>query len=316
MPMLNVRLALDWTPNTLHAGFLVAHIKNWYSEAGFCLHIIDPAEDNYQNTPAKKLINRSANLAILPSESIISYHTLREQKPMLAIAAILQQDLSSIATLKSSGIDRPSGLDGKVYASYGARFEDAIVQQMIRNDGGCGLIRTSHPAKLNIWQDFLNGKSDATWIFEPWEGLQSERLSPGLNHFRLSDYGIPYGYSPVVATTPSLLEIYGSEFQRFLRITAHSFEWCASNPVEAADALVDSGLYETLSDREFVRASMNMLAPALLNESGQWGRMSAARWDHFLQWLDMNRLVMDLDKQSQIIVSDMRDKFFTNEYLP
>lgn len=39
-----------------------------------------------------------------------------------AVAALLQTDTSAVVTLKSSGIDRPSKLDGKTYASYGARY--------------------------------------------------------------------------------------------------------------------------------------------------------------------------------------------------
>lgn len=38
-----------------------------------------------------------------------------------AVAALLQEDTSAIVTLKSSGLDRPAKLDGKRYASYGAR---------------------------------------------------------------------------------------------------------------------------------------------------------------------------------------------------
>ena len=44
-----------------------------------------------------------------------------------AVAALLQKDTSAIVTLKSSGIDRPSKLDGKQYASYGARYQGFIL---------------------------------------------------------------------------------------------------------------------------------------------------------------------------------------------
>ena len=43
---------------------------------------------------------------------------------------MLQSDTSAIVTLKSSGIDRPALLDGKRYASYAARFEGRIVQEV------------------------------------------------------------------------------------------------------------------------------------------------------------------------------------------
>ena len=48
------------------------------------------------------------------------------------VSLSLQDNTSAIVTLKSSGIDSPKQLDGKRYASYGARYEGRIVQQMIK----------------------------------------------------------------------------------------------------------------------------------------------------------------------------------------
>ena len=72
-----------------------------------------------------------------------------------AIAAILQDDTSAIATLKSSGLDRPAKLDGRTYASYGARYEGRIVQRMIRNDGGSGDYKEVALPMLGIWETIL-----------------------------------------------------------------------------------------------------------------------------------------------------------------
>lgn len=67
-----------------------------------------------------------------------------------------------MVTLKGSGLSRPSMLDGKVYASYGARYEGRIVQQMIKNDGGKGKYQESTPPMLGIWNTLRNGEADAT----------------------------------------------------------------------------------------------------------------------------------------------------------
>lgn len=72
-----------------------------------------------------------------------------------AVATLLSTSTSAVVTLASSGIDRPSQLDGKVYASYGARYEGRIVQQMIRNDGGKGEYTESTPPMLGIWNTLL-----------------------------------------------------------------------------------------------------------------------------------------------------------------
>ena len=75
--------------------------------------------------------------------------------PWQAIAAILQDDTSAIVTLKSSGLDRPAKLDGKKYASYGARYEGRIVQRMIQNDGGAGDYQEVALPMLGIWETIL-----------------------------------------------------------------------------------------------------------------------------------------------------------------
>jgi hypothetical protein len=64
--------------------------------------------------------------------------------------------------LGNSNINFPKELDGMTYASYQARYEDHIVKQMIRNDGGNGDIQITCPDKLGIWNTLLQGKVDAT----------------------------------------------------------------------------------------------------------------------------------------------------------
>ena len=54
----------------------------------------------------------------------------------------------AIVTLKSSGITRPAQLDGKVYASYAARYEGRIVAKLIQADGGTGTFTESTPPML------------------------------------------------------------------------------------------------------------------------------------------------------------------------
>jgi ABC-type nitrate/sulfonate/bicarbonate transport system substrate-binding protein len=128
-------IALDWTANTNHTGFYVAKTKGFYAELGLEVRIDTPDMDNYSRTPAKKVELGQADMALCPFESVISYRTKTKAFDAVAIATIFQEDLSAIASLASSGIQRPSDLDGKVYASYKARYEDEIVRQMIKNNG-------------------------------------------------------------------------------------------------------------------------------------------------------------------------------------
>jgi NitT/TauT family transport system substrate-binding protein len=42
-------------------------------------------------------------------------------------------------------------------------------------------------------------------VFLGWEGIQARRAGIDLNVFRLEDYGVAYGYSPVLAAHPDTL---------------------------------------------------------------------------------------------------------------
>lgn len=86
---------------------------------------------------------------------------------------MLEKDGSSIAVLEATGMSRPKELDGKRYASYGARFEDSIVRDMVKNDAGTGQLEIVHPRKPGLWDTILKGEADATWIFDAWEGVQA-----------------------------------------------------------------------------------------------------------------------------------------------
>ena len=164
--MTTLKVALDWTPNVNHIGLFVANEMSFYTEQQLDVHLISPLDDDYATTPGKKLETGGADFAIAPFETVISLNNKANTVAAIAIYAILQEDLSSIATLRSSGIDRPKALDGRVYASYKARYEDHIIQQMVKNDGGQGNLQLEYPDKLGIWNTLLQGKADATWIFD------------------------------------------------------------------------------------------------------------------------------------------------------
>jgi len=155
--MIKLKLALDWTPNVNHIGFIIAKELGFYSQQGIDLEILNPKDDNYSLTPGKKLELDIADFAIAPFETVISLNNKANRVEAKAIYAVLQKDLSCIVTLKSSNITSPKMLDGKSYASYKARYEDHIVKEMIKNGGGEGDLHITYPEKLGIWNTLLTG---------------------------------------------------------------------------------------------------------------------------------------------------------------
>ena len=215
-------VALDWTPNTNHAGFYVAQADGLYAMVGIEVTLMSAdAASSGGKTPARLVEVGEATYAVAPSETAISYATTDPGKPRLvAVAALLQGSPSAICTLKSSGIDRPAAMAGKRYASYDGRFEDPIVSRMVSNDSGDGSKVEFHSLDFHGYADadttgagsvvasyLEKGASDSTWIFPSWEGVLAERAGQQLNCFALEDYGVPYGARHMDTTcTPPWLD--------------------------------------------------------------------------------------------------------------
>ena len=281
MPTLH--LALDWTPNANHTGFFVARERGFYRDAGLDVVISDPSADNYARTPAKKLALGEVDFAIAPSESVISLNYKDVPVAARAIYAILREDLSSIATLREGAIARPRDLDGRTYASYGARYEDHIVRQLIRNDGGQGNPELIYPEKLGIWNTLLSGAAAATWIFANWEGVEAATQGVELRQFRLQDYGIPYGYSPVVLATQERIDKHRKAYAAFIAATRAGFVYAAEHPAEATEILA---AVMPAADRERIdlRRSQEMTG-AHYGTAATAGRMDPEHVARFLDWL-------------------------------
>ena len=179
--MTTLKIALDWTPNINHIGFFIAQELGYYKENGIELEVINPLDDNYTLTPGKKLELDLADFAIAPFETVISLNNKKNKVDAIAVFTLLQEDISSIASLKSNDLTSPKLLDGKIYASYKARYEDKIVKELVKNDGGSGNIKITYPDKLGIWNTLIDGKADATWIFDNWEGVEAEGKNIELN---------------------------------------------------------------------------------------------------------------------------------------
>ena len=313
--MSQIDLALDWTPNTNHTGFYVAAAEGYYADHDLEVSIHSPAANDYERTPAKRVATGDATLAIGPSESVISYQTHPDYPSLTAVAAISQVDRSAIVALEDGDIDRPADLDGATYASYDARFEDHIVRQLVRNDGGVGDIDIVTPPKLGIWNTLLDGGADATWVFMPWEGLLAERDGVDLTPFYLDDYGIPYGYTPVLLARPESIAADADALEAFLTATARGYRFAADNPAAAADLLREEAVGMDVDDPAFLRESQRRLADAYCTADGEWGVMAEDRWAAFVGWLAEQDILTDLDGKTIPASTLPAADLYTNDLL-
>ena len=318
--MTKLIVALDWTPNTNHAGFFVAQAQGLYQSRGLEVQFVSPDDDGYAKTPRQRVEAGEAHFGIAPSETVISCHTSDTARPqgqrIVAVAALLQTQTSAIVTLKASGIESPKQLDGRKYASYEGRFEMPIVQQLIRDDGGQGTAIEVKPGEhgLGIFNTLLSKPDEyhATWVFMPWEGVIARQKGVDLNVFALD--GVPYGYTPILVGREDLLEGMQPAVESFLAATSEGYKFAAENPTDSASVVVQVAKHKGIElSSDMVAASARELAPAFLTPSGEWGKMEAARWEAFTKWLSDKGIVTD--RSGAPVAVPAPEKLFTNKYL-
>ena len=288
MKRTELKVNLDWTPNINHIGFFVAKKLGYYKEVGIDIDILDPSVDNYQTTPAKNLELGKTDFALCPLESVISFRSKKNPINIFAIAAILQNDLSAIA-VKAKNIKSPKDLDGKTYASYGARYEDLIVKQMIKNDKGKGNISISYPPKLGIWNTLLNNNYDSTWVFENWEGVDVKKIDGSLTYFRMRDYEIPYSYSPVIIAEETFAKINSDLVKNFLKATKKGYLDSINYEKKTTEILSE---YIPEHEKNINLIDALKLTNGSFTSNGIWGKMDETKLKRFIDWL-INHNIID-----------------------
>lgn len=291
-----IRIALDWTPNTIHSGLFIALKQGLYSASNLSVQLLPP-DASYSKTPAKRLESGEVDLAICPSESCIAYYESGKM-PLQAIYAILQRDASAIVSTKLARIGELG--EGKVYGSYNARYEDGIVRAMVAKDGGKaeGVRIERQQGKLSLFEAVKKGRVDATWVFMPWEGVEAEME---LHAFRPEEYGIPYGYSPVIARNAKV-EVEDEVLRKFVKATRQGYEIAVKDPQAAVSALKDK--CEPVRSEEFLRRSQESIN-GYYSDGSELGSMSEKRWVDWLAWLS---------QQKMLSTSVDATSLFTNEF--
>jgi ABC-type nitrate/sulfonate/bicarbonate transport system substrate-binding protein len=307
----SMSLALDWTPNTNHTGIYVALAQHWYQDEGIDLHLLPYSASV---SPDTLVSAGKADVGISATEGIVSDAALGQ--PVVSIAAIIQHNTSALVTLASSGLTRPRDLDGKVYGGFGAPYENAVVSEIIKKDGGTGQFKNV-TLSVDAMQALESHRIDFVWVFEGWEVIQAERAGIRLNVFPITNYGIPDYYTPNIITSPAEIKQKPDLLHRFMLATACGYEYARTHPHDAAQMLITLANQQspgTFPDPGLVYASQNFLSPRYADPGRPWGWQDPGPWHAYPQFmLDTGGI---LNANNKPVYHMNFDALWTNEFLP
>ena len=293
-------LMLDWTPNTNHAGIYIALEQGWYEEAGIDLQIVEPAAAGVEAI----LAEGQAQFGISYAEYLIPARLAGVE--ITSIAAMLPHNESSLMMLASEGVESPADLEGLTYGGFGGALERQLISTLVECDGGDPeLVNFVEVGNIDYVPAMDQDRFDFVWVFEGWDVLRARDLDGvEISTLRFIDYTdcIPDWYTPVIATSDSLIADDPDLVSAFLEATARGYEFAEEDPAEAAALLLQAA---PELDQGLVEASAAYLGPRYAD--GDWGVQDSAIWERFEAFLREAGLT-----DAELDTSDA----FTNEFLP
>lgn len=304
-----IRFALDWTPNTNHTGLFVAQQQGWFADAGLDVRILP-----YNSTPPDTLVD-SGNAEFGVSFQSSSVFAKAAGAQTVSVMAPLQHWATGIAVRADrADITRPRDLDGKVYAGFGNPDSEAMLRQIIRNDGGKGEFETV-TLGTSAYEAVYSGEADFTVSFFAWEGIEAEHRGTPMRYFDYTDYGFPDAYALIIEANKPWLDAHPQQARKFVGALHRGYRFAADHPDEAAKMLIDANP-GAFTDEALVYESQRMLsANYMRDENGRVGTQSLRRWTEYSQFLFDRGLLTGPDGAPLTTEPDW-STYFTNDYLP
>jgi ABC-type nitrate/sulfonate/bicarbonate transport system substrate-binding protein len=279
----------------------LAKAKGWYEDAGLDVRFIEPGEAG----SLQALAGGKAQVAVSVQEELVPARAAG--LPVQSIAAVIQHNTSSLVSLADDGIDRPKDLEGATYGGYGGQLEQALLDKLVRCDGGDPTkVRSVDVGDADYRIGLERDQYDAVWIFDGWDGIRLRQAGVDTTSIPFIEHEdcIPDWYTPLLATSTSVERERPEDLTAFMAATARGYRAAMSDPDAAAQALLDQA--DDL-DPKLVQASAAYLADRYADDPKAWGRQDAAVWEDFSGFLEDAGLI---DEPIDVRAA------WTNRYLP
>ena len=295
-------LALDWYPNSNHAGIYSAIDEGFFDEEGIKLSVYTPSD------PTAII----SSVASGRDDFGLSYHPdiLQAQSAGLEIVSVLsisQHPLNSIMTLKKSSIKNPSDLKGKVVGYPGIPSNKAMLETVLSSQNiNINDVETVDVG-FELVKALVSGSVDAI-IGAYWthESIVMELQGYEIEIMRLEEWGVPDYYELILITNKSFLEENKSDVKKVVNSFKKGYEFSIKNPQESITSLI-SIAGEEIVEEDVERAGVELLIPMWQSNNLPFGHQDISKWEETYEWMYQNNFL-----EKELIIENLFIDEFSN----
>src|SRR3954451_1029939 len=237
-----VSIALDFTPNAVHAPIYMAEPA---------LQIRKPGS----GPDSLKLVSTGkVELGVLDIHDLA---IAREQGvDLVAVGMLVGKPLAALIT--QPGVRRPRDLAGRTVGVSGLPSDPAFVKAIVTDDGGDYARVKQVTIGFNAVSRLLTKRVDAVPAFWNAEGVALEQRGLAAREFRVEDYGAPAYPEVLIVTSRKTLAREKARIQAALQAIARGVDATRAHPDQATAIVARAA--ET-DDVELERAQLDAVLP-------------------------------------------------------
>jgi putative hydroxymethylpyrimidine transport system substrate-binding protein len=294
-------LALDFYVNPDHAGIYTALERGDFTDAGLEVEAQVPSDPS---APIRQVAAGRVDLAISYEPEVV---LARDQGlPVIAVAALVPQPLTSLISLPEAGIEDPADLAGKTIATAGIPYQAAFLDSILEDAGLAAGDVDQVEVGLNLLPAVLSGRADAMLGgFLNVEGVDLAERGEDPRVVPVDELGIPTYDELVLVANTKRVESDPEPIRDFIAALEKGTRAAIDDPEAATDAILEAG--DGL-EPELTAAEIRETLPLLVGDGREpFGHMDAEEWDEFAAFLADRGLSGS---------APPADELLTNELLP
>ena len=296
-----IDLSLDFFVNPDHAGVYMALERGYFERAGLD---VQPQVPSDPSAPIRQVASGRAELAISYEPEVL----LAEEQGLdvIAVAALVDQPLTSLISLPAAGIAKPADLRGKTVATAGIPYQADYLETILGEvDLQPDTVQQVNVG-FNLLPAILGGQADAILGgFRNVEGVDLIQRGENPSVVPVDQLGVPTYDELVLVAERSAVSEMDEELRLFISALAKGTADAVADPAAATEAILAAG--QGL-DPKLTRAEIEATLPLLAKSPKErFGELNAEEWKLFSSWMADNGLIPEVPETDEVL---------TNELLP